>query len=42
MDVDQAETGIGTPVSQQSLLGVLELERLMQQRILPQVDHAKA
>ena len=34
--------GIGTPVSEQPVLDVLGLQRLAQQRILPQVQHACA
>jgi hypothetical protein len=38
MHVDQVEPRGGTPVAEQARLGVLELERILEERIVKQVD----
>ena len=40
VNVGEAQAGTGAPVTQQPLLDVLRLQRLAQQRIGAQIDHA--
>ena len=42
MNVDKRQAGARSPVSEQTVLDVLRLERLLQQRIVLQIDHAQA
>ena len=42
VDLDEALAGVGAPVAEQAVLDVLGLERLAQQGIVVQVDHAGA
>jgi len=39
MDVGQAQTGGGAPMTEQALFDVLGFQRLTQQRVILQVDH---
>ena len=41
MDVDECQAGARSPMAEQPLLDVLRLERLAQQRIVLQIDHAE-
>src|SRR5205085_3859869 len=38
VDVDEVEAGRGAPVSEEAGLGVLEPERLAQERVIEQID----
>jgi hypothetical protein len=42
MDPRKCLAGVGTPMPQQSILEMLRAERLPEQRIVAQVDHARA
>ena len=39
VDVDECEAGARSPVTEQAVLDVLRLERLLQQRVVLQIDH---
>src|SRR5580704_5695409 len=41
MDIDQAHAGVRAPVTEQSKLCVFGLQWLFEERIIPQIDHAK-
>src|SRR5580704_11664841 len=39
VDIDQAHAGVRAPVTEQSELGVFRLQRLFEERVIPQIDH---
>jgi hypothetical protein len=42
VDVGEYLAGVGTPVTEQPRLEVLELERLLEQRVVAEVEHTEA
>src|SRR5579871_33093 len=41
MDVDERQAGAGAPMSQKPVLDVFRLQRLFEQRIVPEINHSE-